>query len=317
VSRTRARRRSWAVRALGRVRRLVIGDRVLVPRQMTDPMWYLHAASRRIQGGEIVVRFDNLAADIHLDARSDLALRALGCGNYEPDLLAALPVLVGEGDGINVGANVGIISIALSRAMAPGRRLACIEPLEECVSRLRSNLGGAGIHDAIVLQAFAAAEPGSARPMWMVPGKPEYSSGGPIVHASVRHASTVVTHVPVMRIDDAVDEHLLRPSVIVLDCEGGELGALRGAVRTLRRFSPVIIAEFDPALLAANDATPEGLLELLRELGYGCFELASDPVPATPVFHGTVVALPEGREDRLKSALATAIGGLPQFGPSR
>jgi len=317
VSRQGGSRRSWAARAIGRLRRLLIGDRVLMPRQVTDPMWHLHAASRRIQGGEIVVRFDNLDADIHLDARSDLALRALGCGNYEPDLLVVLPVLVGEGDGINVGANVGIISIALSRALAPGRRVACIEPLEECVSRLRRNLGGAGIDDAIVLQAFAADEPGPPRPLWSVPGKLEYSSGGPIVHASVRHADAVVTHVPVMRIDDAVDEHLLRPSVIVLDCEGSELGALRGAVRTLQRFSPVLIAEFDPALLAANDATPEKFLEFLKELGYGCFELASDPVPATPVFHGTLVALPDGRGDRLRSALAAAIGGLAPFGSSR
>lgn len=306
--------RTWAARAIGRIQRLLIGDRVLVPRQATDPLRHLHRASRRIRGGQIVVRFDNLDADICLDARSDLTLRALGCGAYEPELLAVFPALVGEGDAINIGANVGIIAIALHRAMAPGRRLACIEPLEDCVQLLRRNLESAGIYDAIVFQAFAASEPGVPRRLWSVPGKPEYSSGGPIVHASVRDAATVVTHVPVVCLDDAVEERGLRPSAIVLDCEGGEGGALRGAGRTLRRFRPVILAEFDPALLAANGSTPEELLQLLREGGYRSYTLSADPAPVTPTFQGNIVALPKEQEDCLRAAFVAAIRGKPLTG---
>ena len=65
----------------GRLWRMVLGDRVLVPRRSVDPMWHLEAARHRIQGGEVIIRFDNLDADIALDARSDLALRALGEGS--------------------------------------------------------------------------------------------------------------------------------------------------------------------------------------------------------------------------------------------
>lgn len=310
MSRPPSGRRSWLARAMSRIRRLLVGDRILLPSKVADPMWHLHAASHRVRGGEIVVRFDNLEADIRLDARSDLALRALGCGSYEPDLLTVLPAVVGCGDAINVGANVGIVAIALHRAIAPGRRLLCVEPLEECVARLRANLASASIADAIVLRAFAAAEAGDDRPMWVVPGKPEYSSGGPIVHASVRDADTMVTRVPMVCLDDAVQEHDLHPSVIVMDCEGGEAGALLGAARTLQRFNPVIIAEFDPALLTANGTTPDALLTFLATHGYRCLPLVAHPSPVTATFQGTLIALPEAWESGLMAAFTTAIARL-------
>ena len=307
-------RRPWHVRVLGSLRRRLIGDLVVVPRQAADPMWHIRSASRRIRGGEIVVRYDNLDADIRLDARSDLCLRALGCGVYEPQLLAAFRGLVSEGDAINVGANVGVIAIALQREMVPGGRLLCVEPLKECIANLSENLRAAGIDNAMVLRAFAAAQPCDDRPMWTVPGKSEYSSGGPIVHPSVRHRETVVTHVPVIRLDDVVEQHRLRPSIIVLDCEGGEAGALQCAAQTLERFSPVIIAEFDPDLLSANEASSESLLSFLVDLGYQCVMLGTDLEPATPKSHGTVVALPKSSAGVLREHLTAAIrGGVLEF----
>ena len=113
-----------------------MGNLVLLPRVVADPMWHLEQGRRRIKGGEIVVRFDNLDADITLDARCDLAARAIADGTYEPELLAAIPELLGDGDAINVGANVGLVAIAMRKAMSPVGRLLCVEPIEECVAHL-------------------------------------------------------------------------------------------------------------------------------------------------------------------------------------
>ena len=107
-------------------------------------------------GGEIVVRFDNLDADMAIDARSGLAARAIVDGTYEPELLAAIAELLGDGDAINVGANVGVVAIVMRKAMSPGGRLLCVEPIEWCVARLSSNLARAGADQgAIVHRAFA------------------------------------------------------------------------------------------------------------------------------------------------------------------
>jgi hypothetical protein len=123
---------------------MFMGNRVLLPRVVADSMWHLEQGRRRIRAGEIIVRFDNLDADIALDARSDLAARAIADGTYEPEPLPAIPKLLGDGDAINVGANVGVVAIVMRKAMSPGGRLLCVEPIEECVARLSSTLARVG-----------------------------------------------------------------------------------------------------------------------------------------------------------------------------
>jgi FkbM family methyltransferase len=155
---THTRHRSLIQRASGRIARIFVGDKVLLPRRMADTMWHLWSVRHRIRGGRIVVRFDNLDADITVDARSDLALRAIGEGSYEPELLAVLPALSGSGDLVNVGANVGIVAIALAKAAATGKQVLCVDPIPECVELLKANLAAAGVSErTIVLQAFATA----------------------------------------------------------------------------------------------------------------------------------------------------------------
>mgnify|MGYP006275457213 CR=1 FL=1 len=286
-----------------------MGDRVLVPMRITDPMWHLERGRSRIKGGEMVVRFDNLDAEIALDARSDLAVRALGEGDYEPELLAALPALVGQGDAINVGANVGVVAIVMRRAMAAERRLLCVEPIEECVERLRRNLASAGCEAGVTIcRAFATDKPSAAQEMWTVPGRPEYSSGGRLVHPSVTGAEQRSTVVPAIRLDDAVAGERMTPTSIVMDCEGGEFNALRGATAILAESQPVIVMEFDPPLLHANGGDAASFLGFLAEHGYACRTLTRAPGPVTEQFAGTVVAVPGSRIQWAESVIHAAFG---------
>ncbi len=283
-------------RAVGRVARIVTGDRVLLHRRMADTLWHLQSVRHRIRGGRIVVRFDNLDADIILDARSDLALRAIGAGSYETELLHVLPALVGSGDLVNVGANVGIVAIVLGKAASAGKRMLCIDPIPECVELLRINLANANLSDrTIVLQAFAAASADGPREIWTVPGKPEYSSGAPIVHEAVAADRKVSQIVPTICIDDAVAELKLTPSAIVMDCEGGELGVLQGAAATLAGPKPTIILEIEPPLLAAHGCGAADLLRFFADVGYGCMTLNPTAADLTTDFSGTMVAVPADR----------------------
>jgi FkbM family methyltransferase len=283
-------------RVAGRIWRMFMGNRVLLPRVVADPMWHLEQGRRRIQGGEIIVRFDNLDADIALDARSDLAARAIADGTYEPELLAAIPKLLGDGDAINVGANVGVVAIVMRRAMSPGGRLLCVEPIEECVARLSSNLARAGADQgAIVHRAFATDKVDGSQEMWTVAGRPEYSSGGRLVHPSVVATEHLATVVPAVRLDDLITKEGIRPTCIVMDCEGGEYHALRGARETLATRQPTLIMEFDPLLLRANGGTAGEFLSFLADLGYRCITLTDTAAEAGAAFSGTMVAVPASR----------------------
>ena len=273
-----------------------MGNRVLLPRVVADPMWHLEQGRQRIRGGEIVVRFDNLDADIALDARSDLAARAIAEGTYEPELLAAIPELLGDGDAINVGANVGVVAIAMRKAMSPVGRLLCVEPIEECVARLSRNLARAGANQgSIVHRAFASDKVDGSQEMWTVLGRPEYSSGGRLMHPSVVAAEHLATVVPAVRLDDLIAKEGIRPTCIVMDCEGGEFNALRGARETLATRQPTVIMEFDPLLLRANGGTAGEFLNFLADLGYRCITLTATPAEAGAAFSGTVVAVPVSR----------------------
>lgn len=285
--------RSLLRRAASRIAKIFVGDRILLPRRMADTLWHLQSVRHRIRGGRIIVRFDNLDADVTVDARSDLALRAIGEGSYEQEMLDVLPSLIGSGDLVNVGANVGIVAIALARLAAPGRRVLCIEPIAECVDLLQVNLAAAGITNrTIVIQAFATAAAQGPRDMWTVPGKPEYSSGGAIVHKAVTADPNVRRLVPTLRLDDAIAERYLAPTGIVMDCEGGEHNALLGASAMLAALRPTVVLEFDPPLLASNGSCPEAFLDFLTTHGYRCLALSAVAADIGPYFAGTAVAVP-------------------------
>ncbi len=255
--------KSLVVRFIRRLRRLIFGDCRLLPGYLADPMWHVESTRSRIRGGELIVRFDNLDADVCVDAQSDLAARALGEGVYEPELVNLLPEVVGDKDAINVGANVGVVVIGIRRAMTAGSKLLCVEPMPDCIERLQRNLGAAAVDQRVVIErAFAT--------------------------------------------DQAVASHGLQPCAIVMDCEGGELAALRGAAAVLARYKPTIVLEFVSRLLEANGGSAASLLEFLGAQGYRCLTCEENPEDITADFSGTVVAVPVDRAEYVSRAISSA-----------
>lgn len=70
--------------------------------------------------------------------------------------------------------------------------------------------------------------------------------------------------IPLRKLDD-FDLHDV--DLIKLDCEGGELPALRGAERTLLRCHPAVIVEQKPGHAQKYDLPELGALDYLRSLG--------------------------------------------------
>jgi len=218
-----------------------------------------------------------------------------------------LPEVVGEKNAINVGANVCVIAIVIRRAMMAGSRLLCVEPMPECTERLQGNLEAAAVDQGVLIErAFATDQAVSSHTMWTVPGRPEYSSGGRLVHPSVCSAEQVTIAVPAIRLDDAVAAHALQPSAIVMACEGGGLAALRGAAAVLARYKPTIVLEFVSRRLEANGGSAVSLLPLLGERGYRCFIREENPEDVTADFSDTVVAFPVDRVEFVSRAISSA-----------
>jgi FkbM family methyltransferase len=80
------------------------------------------------------------------------------------------------------------------------------------------------------------------------------------------------TAVPTVALDELIDRgQLTAPHLIKIDIEGAEVAALRGAQRTLRRFRPVLIVEYNRATARRAGTSVEELDDLIASFGYDRF----------------------------------------------
>jgi hypothetical protein len=68
----------------------------------------------------------------------------------------------------------------------------------------------------------------------------------------------------------------LRPALIKIDVEGGELGVFRGARETLARHRPHVVFEHTKGGATHHDATPEEVWDVLAACGLRVFDLEGD-----------------------------------------
>jgi FkbM family methyltransferase len=113
-----------------------------------------------------------------------------------------------------------------------------------------------------------------------------------------------VIDVPVVRLDDVLPEDF-PVALIKVDVEGGELDALRGAERTLRRWRPHLIIEHDSKPAEIYGATTEMLYAFVAEqCGYAFTTGVRALEGATPFTRDEFVAT--AREGKVYNFIAIA-----------
>ena len=178
-------------------------------------------------------------------------------GVWEPEVHRALDRALFPGATfVDVGANVGYFTVLGSRLVGSEGRVFAVEPEELNVRLLRTNVERGGCENVTVIEAAAAAEPGTARLIH----SPEGRSGSAIRD----NADGAVVRCE--RIDDLLAG--ARVDVFKVDAEGSEPLALLGAAQTIRLSDRVIaIVEFRPTL-PQGGMTPGETLKLYESLGF-------------------------------------------------
>ncbi len=186
---------------------------------------------------------------------------------------------------LDVGANLGMHALALSRCVGRSGRVLAFEPDREIVTRLNQNLRLNRVENVIVRNAAVGAEPGrtgfstAAGEFNIGKGRVEETGAGEIEMTTV----------------DRETETLQEPvGWIKIDVEGYELEVLRGARRVLERFRPVVLLEFNPGVYrleaileavpweASCYRVPYDETETLTRLGEGGTEEAMDLLLVPP-----------------------------------
>lgn len=231
--------------------------------------FYFDNLFENVLSGCLIVKLENIPGQYKFDARSHILKKILLTKNYEPEIVNFITTKIDiNKDAINVGANIGLYTNLLAFKLNKNNKVLAIEPTPNAFKFLTENIKlNRNSSKVIVYNGIATDLPGEYN-INVIIGNEEYSSISNIVHSSVLNKEYISHNTSGETIDNLVEKYNLNPGIIVIDVEGAENKVLLGAVKTLKRFHPIIISELDDNLLSLQKTSSYEILMMLENLNY-------------------------------------------------
>jgi FkbM family methyltransferase len=215
-----------------------------------------------------------------LDLREGIDLSLFLFGVFQGHVLELTRRWVpADGVIVDVGANIGAMTLPMAQHVARGRVLA-VEPTDFAVAKLRANLA---LNPALaarvsVFQTFLADRPSTESALTAYSRWP-VGTGAAETHP-VHKGVAMPAPCGQTTLDElAARENLPALSLIKIDTDGHEFVVLSGATRCLERFRPVVVFEASEYLMQPPQARFEEFESLLRKSRYRI----CDPRGAAPL----------------------------------
>lgn len=251
-----------------------------------------------------------------LDRRVPEQRQAWETGLYEDDVLSvAAKLMPADGVFLDVGANVGFYACAVGAKVAHGGgEVYAFEPVASNRRRLKKNVALNRLGGVVTVVPLALGAERGRLVMRRVPvGHAANAVGENMFSAwdreDVDRHGWPSEEVDVLPLDDW-GPHLRRCDVIKIDVEGADLLVLRGAIQTINRFRPIILAEFNPYWMRQIGQSVDDVREFVRESRYQILRLFGDRFCPLPPAHTdsddevpSYVLLPKERSAELSDAL--------------
>ena len=229
----------------------------------------------------------------------DRDIIALGC--YDPLQHRALEKLVKPGMTVlDVGANIGDVTLHLAKLVGPTGRVHAFEPVPDVRARLTEHVDTNTLNTTVTVHAEALSDRDGTMTFSAADAGGRNQGQGSLVNQE-RDTAAVNLTVETRTLDGLVQElGLERIDLVKLDIQGGETSMLQGAEETLRRLRPVILMEVEPEDLACLGRDSRDLVRQVIDLGYrvcpnhrGVPGPALDPQDLAPDFRANaVICLP-------------------------
>ncbi|TWT89741.1 Methyltransferase domain protein [Pseudobythopirellula maris] len=174
---------------------------------------------------------------------------------------------------LDIGANIGLTTLLMSRAVAEGGSVYAFEASESACMILRENLlrnpSPTGARVEIVNTMVTDAPGKDCDFSW------DDAAGNASAYITTRSSSTIRIKKCGTTIDGFVERNAIEPGFAKIDVEGAECDVLRGMTHTLERFAPQLFIEVHgwPGRALADQA--EEVCGLLESHGYRVEELLS------------------------------------------
>jgi FkbM family methyltransferase len=211
------------------------------------------AASRRLGRPELLAAVDVGARQAQQEA---IGIRAVLAGTLGVDATY-----------VDVGTNRGQVLEEAVRVAPAGRHLA-FEPIPALAAQIASAFPGVECRQLAVGASAGVAEFCHFTQMDGWSGLRR----SPKVSDERGHPQYISVTVSTLELELAG----MTPSVIKIDVEGAELDVLEGGRAVLREARPIVIFEHVADAAALYGAAPEGMWDLLSELGYSIFSVTGD-----------------------------------------
>jgi len=211
---------------------------------------------------------------------------------HEPEL-DLIPYVVKPGDSvIDIGANFGVYSYYLSRAVAPDGHVYAFEPMPGTCDSFRMIGKVLRFRNVELFEKACGDAPGVLN--FTVPLQDNGAIIPGIVHQSARNNDRVgkerharfqrQKQVPceVIVIDDFLP-NLERVSFIKCDVEGADFFALKGARKTIERNKPLVVTEINPWFLDGFGVDLREFVRFFEGMGYDLYRFVDRKLELTPV----------------------------------
>lgn len=193
-------------------------------------------------------------------------------GSYSgPQLKVLASRLRPGGVFIDLGANQGEFTVFAARLVGERGRVYAFDPSPVMQRRLRSNVSLNGFVQVCIEAVSVADKPGRLTlfsPTGIF-GDGTTHDGLPTLYERGDEGATSTVEVPVTTLDEwQTQRNIEHVDVIKMDIEGAELPALKGGLRLIQRFRPVLFIELNETTSRAAGYSMQDLVEWLHEQDY-------------------------------------------------
>ena len=217
-------------------------------------------------GEHILKTIHGFSLKINPSIDKGVELSLFETGTYEKGLLYSLDDFLKPGDCfVDVGANIGLMSIYASKLVGESGEVIAYEAHPETFNWLTFNIELNKISN-IKANNFAL---GSEPSQLFIYDNWQVNRGG--ASLIVKDEQSKSYPVEVKRLDDCLPRNL-KPKVIKVDVEGFELEVLKGATQTITDFKPILVIELSS--LRTNHHENTDLIDFIEKLHcYDFFKL--------------------------------------------
>lgn len=188
-------------------------------------------------------------------------IRTLKTDSKEKDFFHFLSLLKdGKGDVLDIGANVGIMTVHLAQQL-PNTTVHAIEPIPDNLNVLKRVVNHYGLKTIKIHETAVGEDEGKVQMILPHQGKTKMQGLSHVKHESITEWNEGEEfQVPVNRLDNLINGQPIQG--IKIDVENFEYYALKGGRRILEANHPVIYAEL------WDNENRKNCLDLLQQLNY-------------------------------------------------